>query len=804
MRYAVLTAVVVERNDLILDRIVYHLGVEFILELLVGERPLLRQHPAGALLVTLDPPAVEYRELQHAVHDALLARSTRSLQRSCRRIEPYVHALHHAARELHVVVLQEDDLAHELRLRRYLYYTLYEILSGLVVRVRLARKDELHGTLLVVDDGRQTLQIREEQVGALVGRKAARETYRQHVGTDSLDDLHHLARRVETYLFGVAVKFTYMVDQPVLEDHALVPQLLVRDLVHALPLGNVIYVTLEALGEVAGIETAQVRCNPCGEVYAVCNVSDVELVLEVSGPHVAQNILRHLAVQPRHAVDLLREVAGQNRHRETLVLIVRVGLAEVDELLPRNAQHVGIVRHVLTHHRLGEGIVAGRYGRVGREQRRRTHHLQSLREGQTLLGYKVADTLDADKGGMALVAVVDLLTYSHLRQRADTAHTQQQLLLETVLPVAAVEIICNLAILLEVCLVVRIEQEELRTAHLTLPYACRERTARESDLYRHPVAHVVTHGRDGQLEEVLRLVRSHLTALRRELLREVSVTVEKAHGHHRVVLVRSLLEVVAGEDTQTARVDLQRRVQAVLHREVCDLGACRIGLLGHVLLELRAHRIQTRKELAVLLQLVYTLDREFVDQGYGVTLYLVPEFGVDALEQVARILRPAPPQVSRDGLQSVQTRRQTLLDHHAVPRRLVRDELLAHEVDLLGIVSAVAHRTVRTGHSIVHSLGVCPLVVYEELVPQGQLRHLARRAAHLLDLLVVELYEPQRRIHQLFDGIGVVIVVTADNLDTRMVGLLHGPESESREVRRHRRYRECDRLKRRVAPRLIV
>ena len=62
---------------------------------------------------------------------------------------------------------------------------------------------------------------------------------------------------------------------------------------------------------------------------------------------------------------------------------------------------------------------------------------------------------------------------------------------------------------------------------------------------------------------------------------------------------------------------------------------------------------------------------------------------------------------------------------------------------------------------------------------------------------------PFVRIHQLLDGIGVVIVVTAINLDTRMVGLLHGPESESREVRRHRRYRECDRLKRRVAPRLI-
>ncbi len=440
---------------------------------------------------------------------------------------------------------------------------------------------------------------------------------------------------------------------------------------YALPLGNIVYMALEALGEITRIETAQIRRHPRGEMHAVGDVTYVQLVLEVPGPHVAQYIFRHLAVQPRHAVDLLREVAGQHRHREALVGIVGIGLAEVDELLPRNAQHVGIVRHILTHHRLGERVVTRGNGGMGRKERRRTHHLQSLREGQATLGDEVTDALYADERGVSLVAVINLLLDAHLGQRADTAHAQQQLLLQTVLPVAAVKVERDLTILLAVGLVIGIEQEQVGTAHLTLPYARRERAARERDLYRHPVAHLVAYGRDRQLEEVLRLVCGHLTALRRELLGEVSVTVEQTHGHHRHVLVRSLLQIVARQNAQTARIYLKRRVESVLHREVSYLGALGSGFLRHVGRKLRRHRVETGEELLVVLQLVDTLYRELVQQRDGIAVHGVPERGIDALEQVAGILRPAPPQIARDLLQRVQARRQTFLDHHAMPRRFV-------------------------------------------------------------------------------------------------------------------------------------
>ena len=199
-----------------------------------------------------------------------------------------------------------------------------------------------------------------------------------------------------------------MADQLVLEFHALAPEFGVGDGVHLLPGRDVVGVSLESVGEVAGVEAAHRRGDPRREVHAVGDVADVQLVLEVAGPHVAQNVLRYLAVEPRHAVHLLREVAGQHRHRELLVRVVGVGLAQVDILLPGDAQHVGIVRHVLADHRFGECVVACGNRRMGREERRRADHLQRLREGELLVGHQIADALDADECGVSLVAVINL------------------------------------------------------------------------------------------------------------------------------------------------------------------------------------------------------------------------------------------------------------------------------------------------------------------------------------------------------------------------------------------------------------
>ena len=66
-------------------------------------------------VVRLGPPAVEDREVQPAVEHHLLAAGARRLERPARVVEPDVDALDQVAADVDVVVLDEDDLAGELR-----------------------------------------------------------------------------------------------------------------------------------------------------------------------------------------------------------------------------------------------------------------------------------------------------------------------------------------------------------------------------------------------------------------------------------------------------------------------------------------------------------------------------------------------------------------------------------------------------------------------------------------------------------------------------------------------------------------
>jgi hypothetical protein len=80
---------------------------------LVIVRTLQRESPAGAWLVTLDPPAVKHGEVHHTVHRGLFSGCSGSLQRSCRVVHPHIDTLHKSFGDGNVVAWDEDDLADE-------------------------------------------------------------------------------------------------------------------------------------------------------------------------------------------------------------------------------------------------------------------------------------------------------------------------------------------------------------------------------------------------------------------------------------------------------------------------------------------------------------------------------------------------------------------------------------------------------------------------------------------------------------------------------------------------------------------
>ena len=806
VRNVVSTTVVVLRNDLLLDGGVDHLCIQLILETLVSVGTLHRQCPTGTLLVALNPPTVENRELHYTVHHTLLTAGTRCLQRTSRSIQPYIDTLNHLASQLHIVVLQEEDLTHELGHSRYLYDALDQILTGLIVRVSLTCEYELYGALLVINDSSQTIEVREEQVCTLIGCKTASETDSQHVGLQTLNDANHLTGRIQTYLLGVAYALADVVDQTTLQEHTLLPELLIVDLVYLLPSRDIVRMTRETIVEVARVETAQVRSGPSGEVNTIGYVADMQLILEVTRPHIAQDILAHLTVQPRHTINLLREVASQNAHRELLVRIVRVGLTEVDELIPSDTQHIGIVRHILTNHRFGECIVACGYGGVSRKQRRRTNNLHSLAERELLATYHIADALDADKCGMALVAVINLLRDAQLTQCTDTTDTEQDLLLEAVLPITTIEVVGDRTILIEVQIVVGVKQIEVGTTYLALPNTCSQRTTRQSDLNAYPVTLLITNSRDGQLEEVLRLVGSLLRTLRRQTLGEVTVAIQQTNGNHRNVLIAGLLQVVAGQDTQTTRVDLQRRVQTVLHREVSDLCRLRIGLLVHILLELCIYSVHLCQECCILLQLLVASIAYLIEQRDGVLIALNPELIVDLLEELTCAQSPRPPQVARQDLQRTQTLGKSLLDHQTSPSGLLGSQLLTNEVDLLVVsTTTVEHSLVGTYYRVLESQSVSLVIILNEILPQSHLCNGCGTLALGIYGAGICACQTNNSSCNLVDNILIVRIGTLDNIHTLNLAFeALNPHTETCQRGGDGRNRESNALQRSVAPRLVV
>ncbi len=95
--------------------------------------------------------------------------------------------MHMSPRELHVVVVEEDDLTDEFGALGDVVNLLDEALSCTVGGVCLTGEEELHGIVGVVDNLRQAFEIGEEQVGALVGGKAAGEANDERVGVDLVE-----------------------------------------------------------------------------------------------------------------------------------------------------------------------------------------------------------------------------------------------------------------------------------------------------------------------------------------------------------------------------------------------------------------------------------------------------------------------------------------------------------------------------------------------------------------------------------------------------------------------------------------
>ena len=194
--------------------------------------------------------------------------------------------------------------------------------------------------------------------------------------------------------------------------------------------------------------------------------------------------------------------------------------------------------------------MTGRYWCVYGVKTAGTYQLQSLVKCQSLVDI-VAQALQVTQGSVSLVTVVDILLDAQLLQQQHTTDTQQNLLLQAVLPVATIQAVGDRLVKLRVHIVVGIQQIQLYTTHVYTPNISVNLVVSVRHINNHRVTILIQLTLDRQRAKVLCLVVGHLLSLHREALCKVTKAVQETNGTHINIRVRSLLHVVTSQHTQS-------------------------------------------------------------------------------------------------------------------------------------------------------------------------------------------------------------------------------------------------------------
>ena len=242
-------------------------------------------------------------------------------------------------------------------------------------------------------------------MGTLVGGKTTAETDNQGIAVDALQQRYHAGGITLILQPGVTELHADIVYKLLLQALAGLPDFLIIYIIDSLPDALVALVAHEVLVEMLSIELLPFCSGPGGEVNTIGNESNVVLLGIIAVPDRSEHLLGYPTMKLAHTVHLLAGVAGEGGHTETLVMIIGIGTAHTNKLIPSDAQLGRIATHILAEETFVEIVVTSGNGSMDCIERRGTNKLDSLIEAQTLLDI-ITQTLQVAKGSMTLVAMV--------------------------------------------------------------------------------------------------------------------------------------------------------------------------------------------------------------------------------------------------------------------------------------------------------------------------------------------------------------------------------------------------------------
>ena len=522
-------------------------------------------------------------------------------------------------------------------------------LTASISRVRLAGKDKDHRVLRIIDDLGEPLEVGKEEVRSLVGGEAATKADEQRLRGERLEEAHQHGGILIEVSHVCLVATAEVLDEATLELQSPLPDVLVGSLPDLVP-----EVETVLLGEdiIAHTLLHQIRPgggHPSGQVHAIGHIPDMELLREVSLPDGSKHLARHLTVELTYTIRLLAGIECQDAHGEFLM---RAGslTTKIDQILEGDMELVGVVPDILRKEGLVEVIMSCRYRSVTGIEAGGAYQLQCLIKVETAL-HHMSHSLQPHKGSMTLIGMIDIGLDAEESEHLHTADAEHVLLLHAVLPVASIELMSDLTIPLRVLRNVGIHKVKLHPPHIDTPDLGRHFVAIKGHAEHQGGATVVTHQRKGEILEVLSLVLCYLLSVGGNLLVEVAVAVEEADAHHIGTEVTRLLDVVTGEDAETAGVDLQDIGDAILHTEVGDRGEVVPLRLIHIGPEAAVDLREPLEEVLILCQLCDTTLREGVEDVDRIPLGVVPDHRVEIPEEKTSRCIPHPPEIIGELLQ---------------------------------------------------------------------------------------------------------------------------------------------------------
>ena len=354
---------------------------------------------------------------------------------------------------MQVVVVDEGDASAVDGVDRVAINLLQMMLAGIVGRMRLARKDDLHVPAGRRQQANQPVGILEDQLRPLIRRETAGEADRQRARIEQRscgDD----SRRADVLLRpAIACALADEREQEPLERRAGVPQRFVRNLEHAVPELRVVLAVAPVGAEMLLEELGNLERQPRGRMDAVGDVGERPLpglfaLLEQGLPHLARDI----GVE---SADAVREIRRPQRERGHVELSVM--LAEREKAAPVVGERAPCPLQVMLDAVERKRIVTGGDGRVGCEDGGAPHGRQRLIEAHAL-GDVLVDALQDHECGVPFVQMPDSRRDSQRAQRPNAADAEDDFLLQARFAIAAIQARGEIAILRGVFLEPGVEQ----------------------------------------------------------------------------------------------------------------------------------------------------------------------------------------------------------------------------------------------------------------------------------------------------------------------------------------------------------